>query len=48
VASSDLARRELGWTPRFDDLDAIVASAWRWRQAHPDGYAGRSASRRHG
>jgi UDP-glucose 4-epimerase len=43
VASSALARTELGWRPRFDGLDAIIASAWRWRQAHPDGYAGRPA-----
>jgi len=40
VASADLARQELGWRPRHDDLDAIVASAWRWREAHPQGYAG--------
>ncbi|MHB8577702.1 MAG: UDP-glucose 4-epimerase GalE [Dehalococcoidia bacterium] len=40
VASSDQAKRELGWRPRFDSLDAIVESAWKWRQAHPDGYPG--------
>ena len=28
-ASSGRARRELGWTPRFDDLDTIVEHAWR-------------------
>ena len=39
VASSDLLRQELGWQPRFADLDAIVASAWRWRASHPRGYA---------
>jgi UDP-glucose 4-epimerase len=32
VASSDRARRELGWQPRLGDLDEIVASAWRWMQ----------------
>ena len=42
-ASSERIRTELGWRPRFTDLDAIVASAWRWRFAHPQGYdAGRS------
>ena len=40
VASADLARQELGWRPRHDDLEAIVASAWRWRESHPHGYAG--------
>ena len=33
VASSALARRELGWSPRHPGLDDIVASAWRWHQA---------------
>ena len=28
IASSDTIRRELGWSPRFPDLEAIVASAW--------------------
>jgi UDP-glucose 4-epimerase len=30
---------ELGWRPRFTDIDAIVASAWRWRRRYPRGYA---------
>jgi UDP-glucose 4-epimerase len=47
VAAAELARSELGWRPRFADLDAIVESAWRWRRLHPDGYAGRT-ERRHG
>jgi UDP-glucose 4-epimerase len=38
VASSDKIRRELGWSPRFQDLSAIIESAWKWMQAHPDGY----------
>jgi UDP-glucose 4-epimerase len=39
VASSERIRRELGWEPRHADLREIVGSAWRWRQAHPRGYA---------
>lgn len=39
VADSSLARSELGWNPRFDDLASLVASAWAWHSAHPDGYA---------
>ena len=38
VSDSTRARTELGWTPRFDDVRAIVASAWAWRQRHPNGY----------
>ena len=37
-ASSALARRELGWTPRFDAIDTIVGTAWNWHRTHPDGY----------
>ena len=33
VAASDRIRRELGWRPRFQSLDEIVASAWRWMRA---------------
>lgn len=30
VASSDRIRRELGWAPRYGELDVIVETAWRW------------------
>jgi UDP-glucose 4-epimerase len=39
VASSERAHHELGWRPRFTDLDVIVRTALLWREAHPDGYA---------
>ena len=38
IASSDKIKRELGWQPEFQDLKIIVESAWRWMQAHPEGY----------
>lgn len=38
VASSEAISRELGWKPEHPDLKDIVASAWEWHQAHPDGY----------
>jgi UDP-glucose 4-epimerase len=34
VASSEKAIKELGWTPRYADLDEIVRSAWQWHQKH--------------
>ena len=42
VASATKAREELGWAPRFPDLGEIIATAWRWHQAHPNGYEQRS------
>ena len=39
VACSDRARQMLGWKPRFESAEAIIESAWKWRQANPDGYA---------
>jgi UDP-glucose 4-epimerase len=30
VASSERIRCDLRWAPRFQNLDEIVASAWRW------------------
>lgn len=38
-ASSDRIKHELGWQPRFEDVDTIVASAWRWRERHASGYS---------
>ena len=38
VASSEKIRRELGWKPRFSDLDSIVRTAWAWKQQFPAGY----------
>jgi UDP-glucose 4-epimerase len=38
VASSKKIREELGWTPDFPDLEAIVETAWQWHKKHPNGY----------
>lgn len=43
-ASGEKARRELGWSPRFVELDAIVETAWRWFASHPDGYGAKGQS----
>lgn len=46
VANTERIERELGWRPGQgaadpqDRLDALVASAWQWMQAHPHGHAG--------
>lgn len=33
VAGADRLKSQLGWTPKHDDLEEIVASAWAWEQA---------------
>src|SRR5881398_3464578 len=38
IASSDKIKRELGWQPQFQSLDAIIESAWKWHQKFPSGY----------
>jgi UDP-glucose 4-epimerase len=38
IAASALIKRELGWEPRYQSLDAIIESAWAWHQRHPAGY----------
>ncbi len=45
VASNDRAGRELEWRPRWGELSTIVDTAWRWHQAAPHGYAGRTGAR---
>jgi UDP-glucose 4-epimerase len=38
VADPSEAARILGWKARFTDPAEIIATAWRWHQAHPHGY----------
>jgi len=44
VASSEKAKVELKWRPRYPDLRQIVAHAWAWHQGHPNGYRGPKGS----
>jgi UDP-glucose 4-epimerase len=39
VSSSKLARKELGWSPKYDKLEDIISSAWQWQNKFPDGYS---------
>lgn len=32
VADSSKIKKELGWKPRFDDLDYIIKTAWEWEK----------------
>jgi UDP-glucose 4-epimerase len=38
IASSERIKREVGWKPQFQNLEAIVESAWKWHQRFPHGY----------
>ena len=38
IASGEKARKVLHWTPRFDDVEKIIATAWQWHTLHPNGY----------
>ena len=37
-ASSERIREELNWSPKYSDLESMVASAWEWRSRNPKGY----------
>ena len=38
VASSIKAREELGWQPKFENVEAMISSAWNWHKNHPNGF----------
>ncbi len=38
VASSEKAKKILGWKPVHDSLEEIISSAWNWHRNHPKGY----------
>ena len=41
VLTSDAskAKQSLGWTPEKPNLETMVATAWQWHSAHPNGYS---------
>ena len=38
IASSIKAKEDLGWAPKYNDVETIIASAWAWHEKHPDGF----------
>lgn len=38
IASSNKARKILGWKPEHAELEEIIATAWNWHKKHPNGY----------
>jgi UDP-glucose 4-epimerase len=37
-AASDKLRERYQWAPRYVEIEEMIATAWRWHQAHPSGY----------
>ncbi len=38
IAASAKIKSELGWEPSFQNIAAIIDSAWKWHQKFPNGY----------
>ncbi len=38
VASCEKIKAELGWEPKYPDIETIIEHAYKWREAHPNGY----------
>lgn len=38
VADSTKARTILGWKPKHENVDEVIATAWKWHKNHPNGY----------
>ncbi|MBK1790469.1 UDP-glucose 4-epimerase GalE [Persicirhabdus sediminis] len=38
-ADNSKAREELGWQPKYNSVDDLIETAWKWHKSHPNGYA---------
>ena len=38
IASSEKAQKILNWHPKYTSMEEIIKTAWKWHQAHPNGY----------
>ncbi|MCK9641678.1 MAG: UDP-glucose 4-epimerase GalE [Prolixibacteraceae bacterium] len=38
IASSNKIKKELGWVPKYDNLEKIISSAWEWHKNNPNGF----------
>lgn len=38
VADSSKAKKVLGWTPNYDNVEDIIETAWNWKKNNPNGY----------
>jgi UDP-glucose 4-epimerase len=40
-ANATKAQKELNWTPKFQSIEPIIETAWRWHKVKPKGYQDR-------
>ncbi len=38
IASSEKIKKELGWNPKYTNLEEIIESHWKWLKKFPNGY----------
>lgn len=38
IADASRIKKELGWRPKYNNLEVIVKTAWQWHKNHPNGY----------
>ncbi|SHJ60359.1 UDP-galactose 4-epimerase [Hathewaya proteolytica DSM 3090] len=38
VPNCDKAMKGLKWTPKYNSLETIIETAWKWHLSHPNGY----------
>ncbi|MDO4667233.1 MAG: UDP-glucose 4-epimerase GalE [Streptococcus sp.] len=38
IASSKKAKEVLGWQPKYDNIEKIIETAWKWHSTHSNGY----------
>jgi len=38
ISSNEKVFNELGWEPKFGDIETIIETAWKWHQKMPNGY----------
>ncbi|WP_425398129.1 UDP-glucose 4-epimerase GalE [Aeoliella sp.] len=38
VADPSKLKKELGWKPRYEQIEDTIETAWKWHKSHPAGY----------
>ncbi|MFD4706186.1 UDP-glucose 4-epimerase GalE [Gottfriedia sp. NPDC058432] len=47
VASSEKAKKVLGWTVKYEDIDLIISDAWKWHKSNPYGFKNKYTTQYH-